>query len=285
MTPIRTLALAAAFLCAGAARAQTPADAPPLVVYSAGSMVGALGAMLQRYTAETGRRTDLHTGPAGLMLGRIEAGDPVDLFVSANMAHPQKLTSEHKATATIVFARNRICVSARPEVGLTSGNLLDKLLDPKIRIGTSTPKADPGGDYAWELFDKAETVRPGAAAILKAKARQVVGGSIEPTPPPSATPKPESTALESLVKQQIDVTIGYCSGHTTKHDSSVSQVQLPPSLAFPVDYGMTVLTTSADPARREAADRLALYLMSPDAQAMMAPYGFIPVASSPSPKG
>jgi molybdenum ABC transporter molybdate-binding protein len=274
MTPIRTLVLTAALLFAGVAQAQT--DAPPLVVYSAGSMVGALGAMLQRYTAETGRKTDLHTGPAGLMLGRIEAGDAADLFVSANMTHPQRLTAEHKSTATVLLARNRICVSARPEVGLTSQNLLDKLLDPKIRIGTSTPKADPGGDYAWALFDKAETVRPGAGAILKAKARQVVGATIEVAPP-----KPPSSALDSLIKQQIDVMIGYCSGHTAGQDPSVSHVSLPANLALPVDYGMTVLTTSDDPARREAADRLALYLMSPEAQALMTPYGFIPVANVP----
>ena len=280
MTPIRTLALSAAVLVAGTAQAQAQAaNAPPLVVYSAGSMVGALGAMLDRYTAETGRKTELHTGPAGLMLGRIEAGDRVDVFVSANMEHPQKLTAEHKSTPTIVFARNRICVSARPEVGLTSDNLLDKMLDPKIRIGTSTPKADPGGDYAWELFDKAGTVRPGAAETLKAKARQVAGGSIEPRAPKNAPPPPPSTALDSLVKEQIDVTIGYCSGHTTKQDASVTRVQLPANLAFPVNYGMTVLTTSGDLARQEAADRLGLYLMSPDAQAMMIPYGFIPVAN------
>jgi ABC-type molybdate transport system substrate-binding protein len=283
MTRIRALALTVVLLFAGGAEAtaQTPADAPPLVVYSAGSMVGALGAMLQRYTAETGIKTDLHTGPAGLMLERIEAGDAVDLFVSANMTHPQRLTAEHKSTATVVFARNRICVSARPQVGLTSENLLARLLDPKIRIGTSTPKADPGGDYAWALFDKAETLRPGAAAILKAKARQIVGGRIEPTLPKSAPPKPATTALEGLIKQDVDVTIGYCSGHTTQQDPSVSHVQLPPNLALPVDYGMTALTTSGDAVRREAADRLALYLMSPEAQAMMIPYGFIPVANAP----
>jgi ABC-type molybdate transport system substrate-binding protein len=284
MTPIRTLAASAvAVLFAGAAQAQAPSATPPLVVYSAGSMVGALGAMLDRYTAETGRKTELHTGPAGLMLGRIEAGDKVDVFVSANMEHPQTLTAEHKSTATIVFARNRICVSARPEVGLTSANLLDKMLDPKVRIGTSTPKADPGGDYAWALFDKAGTVRPGAAETLKAKARQVAGGSIEPPAPKSAAPKAPSTALDSLVKEGIDVTIGYCSGHTTQQDTSVTRVQLPPNLAFPVNYGLTVLTTSGDAARQEAADRLGFYLMSPQAQAMMIPYGFIPVANVTAP--
>jgi len=265
---------AASFL--GSAGHSQPMPAP-LVVYSAGSMTGALGAMLNRYTAETGNRVDLHTGPAGLLLEKIEGGDKVDLFVSANMKHPQRLTAEGKSTATVVFARNRICVSALPSVGLTSANLLDKLLDPSIAIGTSTPKADPGGDYAWELFDKAGTVRPGATAILKAKAQQLVGGRIEP-----AKPHGPSTAKEFMVEHHINVSIGYCSSHESTRDTSVDRVELPPDLAIRVNYGMTVLTISGDGARREAADRLALYLMSPAVQAMMVPYGFITVGADSS---
>ena len=38
-------------------------------------------------------------------------------------------------------------------------NLLARLLDPELRIGTSTPKADPSGDYAWALFAKSESSR------------------------------------------------------------------------------------------------------------------------------
>lgn len=271
------LAAVAALLAGSAALAQ-PAPAP-LVVYSAGSMTGALGAMLKRYTAETGRQIDLHTGPAGLLLEKIEGGDAVDLFVSANMAHPQKLTAEGKATATVLFARNRICVSALREVGLTSANLLDKMLDPRIHISTSTPKADPGGDYAWALFDKAGTVRPGADAILKAKAQQLVGGTIAPPPPKKA----DATARDVMVERGIDMSIGYCSGRTTTRDTSVDRVELPANLTIRADYGMAVLTTSGDAARREAADRLALYLMSPSVQAMMAPYGFTPVAALSEP--
>jgi molybdate transport system substrate-binding protein len=282
---MRALALAQiaaliAILAASSVQAQpapAAADAAPLVVYSAGSMTGALGAMLKRYTAETGRQTRLSVGPAGLMFDKIEAGDAVDVFVSANMAHPQRLTAERKSTATVVFARNRICVAGRPSLGLTRANLLDRLLDPGVRIGTSTPKADPGGDYAWALFDKAGTVRPGAAEKLKAKARQVVGGKVEVSAPKADAP---ANALAGLDRYGVDVMIGYCSGHTTQQDPSVTHVEVPPELAIPVDYGLTALTTSPDPARREAAERLALYLMSPEAQAMMVPYGFIPVAAS-----
>ncbi|WP_454884332.1 substrate-binding domain-containing protein [Sphingomonas oryzagri] len=271
---IRLSGLLVAFALAPATMAAPPSG-PTLSVYAAGSMTGALGTMLKRYTAETGEPVTLRTGPAGLMLDRIEAGDPADLFVSANMAHPQRLTAEGKATATMVFARNRLCVAALPSVGLTSANMLERLLDPRVRIGTSTPKADPGGDYAWALFDRADAVRPGAGAILKAKARQIVGGRIE-TPAPA----PKLTAAQAMEKHQVDVTIGYCSSHETEADPSVVKVEVPPALAVPVDYGMTVMTTSRDAARREAALRLGIYLMSSEAQQAMVPYGFIPVADS-----
>jgi ABC-type molybdate transport system substrate-binding protein len=174
-----------------------------------------------------------------------------------------------------VFARNRLCVSALPSVGLTSENMLSRLLDPKVRIGTSTPKADPGGDYAWALFDRAEAARPGAGAALKAKAQQIVGGKIE-----AAVPGPKLSAAQLMIQHHVDLTIGYCSSHDTEPDTSVMKVVVPPMLSVPVDYGMTVLTRSPDPAQREAADRLAIFLMSPEAQRDMIPYGFIPVAAA-----
>jgi molybdate transport system substrate-binding protein len=279
---LHAFVLSAALLLAGgnlALAADTPPP-PPLVVYAAGSMTGALGAMLKAYTAESGRRVELKVGPAGLMLDRIEAGETADVFVSANMEHPERLTAEHKSTATVVFARNSVCLAARPSLGMTSANLLDRLLDPKVRIGTSTPKADPGGDYAWALFNRAGQVRPGAAETLKAKAQQVVGGKVEAPPPKAqAQAAAPANALAGLDRYKVDVMIGYCSSHDTRPDPSVAHVALPPELAIPVDYGMTALTTSPDPARREAADRLALYLMSPKAQAMMIPYGFVPVGA------
>jgi ABC-type molybdate transport system substrate-binding protein len=271
-------ALALALLLTGAAPGPSAEPIqPPLTVYAAGSTTGALGAMLQRYTAETGQTVTLRTGPAGLMREKIEQGDPVDLFVSANMAHPQHLTASHRAGPTVVFARNTLCVSALHEVGLTRANLLDRLLDPKVRIGTSTPKADPGGDYAMELFDKAGSVRPGATALLKAKARPVVGGSIEP---PRAADAPKTSARDGMLQRHIDVSIGYCSARETTPDTSVDKVALPPALAIRARYGMAILTTSHDAKREAAAGQLAMYLLSPAAQALLVPYGFLPAADT-----
>jgi molybdate transport system substrate-binding protein len=264
----RTIAALAALLSLTAADQAPPP--PPLRVYSAGSMTGALGSMLKRYTAETGQRVDLVTGPAGSMRERIERGEPADLFVSANMAHPRTLATEGIAMTPVVFARNRVCVTARPDVGLTTANLLDTMLDPKIGIGTSTPIADPGGDYAWELFDKAGSVRRGSAEILKAKAQQLVGG---PASPP--VPAGQNAANYFMVQRRVDMFVGYCSSHDPFPDHTVDKVELPQNLAIRVDYGMAVLK-GPSATHLEAASRLARWLMTPSVQAMMTPYGFTP---------
>jgi ABC-type molybdate transport system substrate-binding protein len=42
-----------------------------------------------------------------------------------------------------------------------------------VRVGTSTPVADPSGDYAFALFRRAEELAPGARAKLESKALQL----------------------------------------------------------------------------------------------------------------
>lgn len=266
--------LLAVVLCStvGTAWGQQAAG-PAVTIYAAGSMSGALATITHQYTVESGQQINLVTGPAGLLLNRIEKSGGADIFVSANMAHPQRLTTEGKAAPTVVFARNRVCVAARPDVGLTTDNLLDKMLDPDIKIGTSTPKADPGGDYAWALFAKADSVRPGAKQILEAKAQQLVGGASAPQVPAGQNP-----VKYFLATRRVDMFIGYCSSHETKPDSSLAQVELPANLSISADYGMTVLELPQATGNRHAAYRLALYLMSPEAQEVLARYGFTPVA-------
>lgn len=270
---LQTLLFSTLATSAGFAGAQQAPTAPAITIYTAGSMSGALGAITSQYTSETGQQVQLVSGPAGALLEKIEHSAKADIFVSANMAHPQRLTTERKAASTVVFARNRVCVEARPDVGLTSANLLDKLLDPNIKIGTSTPKSDPGGDYAWELFAKVGTIRPGATQTLEAKAQQLVGGAVAPQVPGGQNP-----VKYYMETRRVDVFIGYCSSHQPTRDTTFTQVELPPELAISADYGMTVVDSQQNPATREAAYRLALYLMSPAAQDVLTRYGFTPVA-------
>jgi len=70
----------------------------------------------------------------------------------------------------VLFARNQLCALAKPGLTVTTATLLDRMLDASIKLGTSTPRADPSGDYAWEVFRKADKLRPGAFATLERKA-------------------------------------------------------------------------------------------------------------------
>jgi molybdate transport system substrate-binding protein len=248
---------------------------PPVKVLAAGSLTGAMTAVAKLYTEQTGQKFDLQFGPAGLLRERIEGGEKADLYASANMEHPQTLADHGIATQPVVLLRNRVCAKALPEFGLTTDNLLDRLLDPQVGLGTSTPKADPGGDYAWLLFDKADKVRPGAKAILEAKAQQLVGGK-DSKPAPNG-----QNAMEYAYAQKtVQISLGYCSSRQTTPDPKYTSVELPPALAITPNYGMSVITR--DKKSHDAAYKFALFLLSPQAQKVIAQYGFTPVTNPAS---
>src|SRR5262249_1075711 len=126
-------------------------------------------------------------GPSGLLKNQISEGAKADVFASANMEHPEALHDEKKSGPAIRFARNRLCALVKSDLKADSASLLERMLDPGVKLGTSTPKADRGGDYAFEVFRKADVIRPGAQAALQNKALQLTGNTGSATPPPGRT--------------------------------------------------------------------------------------------------
>jgi len=241
----------------------------PIKVLAAGSLTGAMNAVIKQYSQKTGQVIEARFAPAGLLRESIEAGEKVDIFASANMEHPQLFANRGMATAPIVMVRNHLCAIALPNFGLTSKNILEKMLDPKVGIGTSTPIADPGGDYTWMMFARADSIHPGAKAILEAKAQQLVGGKNT-----IKVPKGKDVREYYFEQNKIHMTIGYCSGRSTKPDPKFVSIPLPPELAVDANYGLSVFYNGN--ANKSEVYKFALYLMSPEAQKIMAEYGFIP---------
>jgi molybdate transport system substrate-binding protein len=167
---------AAAFLAAFVVIPLRCGMADPLHIYAAGSLTAAFTDMVKAFPAAEGGVATPVFGPSGVLREKIEHGDPVDLFASADMEQPRAIARSRSGSAVVMFTRNRLCALGRANVGLTSDNLLEKLLSPSIRLATSTPGADPGGDYAWAVFARAEAVHPGAQRTLQAKAMKLVGG-------------------------------------------------------------------------------------------------------------
>ena len=79
--------------------------------------------------------------------------------------------------------RNALCALTSEQISSTPDTLLATMLRSDVRVGTSTPKADPSGDYAWALFRQADKIQPGAYAQLDAKALKLTGGADSPKPP------------------------------------------------------------------------------------------------------
>lgn len=240
--------------------------AEPVRLIAAGSLTEALTEMARSFEDDTGIRVATRFGPSGLMADAIRAGEPAEVFASADLGHPEALFRERRAASPIVFARNETCAYARPGLDVDTASLVHRMLDDKVKLGTSTPGADPSGDYAWAIFRKVEALRPGAFDRLSRKALQLVGG---PTSQP--TPRGESPVGYLLGKGEADLFLGYCSGAAAiaRSHPDIRAVRLPAALAIGADYGLAVL----EGARPEAA-RFALYMLSTKGQLILKKHGF-----------
>src|SRR6267142_1377206 len=210
----------------------------PVQLYAAGSLRAALTEIAAAFEAQTGIKVQAKFGPSGTLKDEIAGGARADVFASANMEHPQALASARKSGPVILFARNRLCALARPGVAVDTATLLDRMLDPTVKLGTSTPRADPSGDYAWEVFRKADKLRPGAFALLEKKALQLAGGPGSPAPPPGRN------LYGMLVAEgKADIFLAYCTGAREAQQQNPGQqiVALPDDLAVGADYGLTVI--------------------------------------------
>jgi molybdate transport system substrate-binding protein len=239
----------------------------PVRVFAAGSLGPAFREMARDYQTATGQSLALTFAPAGTLLERIEKGEAADLFASANMEHPQRLAGEGKASPAVLFVRNSLCGITRRDVGLTQANFLDRMLDPAVTLATSTPISDPSGDYAWAMFGKADQLHPGAKEHLEGKARQFMGTAKSPAAAPPGT----NPILWALQEKKADIFLTYCSAGTGM-PADIVAVSPPPTLAVGADFGLTIL--NGDAARELAAYRFALYILSPDGQALLRRFGF-----------
>src|SRR5215813_4964083 len=175
---MRALAILLAMgLMTGSTTAET------IQLYAAGSLKLALTEIARNYEDATGNKVETKYGASGLLKNEISSGAKADVFASANMEHPQALHDEKKSGPVFRFACNALCALVKPGLKVDSASLLERMLDPAVKLGTSTPKADPSGDYAFEVFRKAEIIKPGAQATLEKKALQLTGNAASAPPP------------------------------------------------------------------------------------------------------
>jgi ABC-type molybdate transport system substrate-binding protein len=132
----------------------------------------------------------------------------------------------------------------------------------------SPPQADPLGDYTERLFQMIDRLRPGSGAALRAHA-------VVMDPPPGAPPpKSGDAGADAILDRQVDAAIVYCSGSEryARLLPDAAMVKLPPELRIGPEYGLAVLQDAP-----QAALLLALTILSPEGQNVLAQHGFQPV--------
>ncbi|HEX5213609.1 MAG TPA: molybdate ABC transporter substrate-binding protein [Pseudolabrys sp.] len=255
-------------LLCGALVMSAPAHSETVSLYAAGSLRGALTDVAKAFEIKTGNKVEAKFGPSGALKDEIAGGAKAQVFASANMEHPQALHDEGKSGPVVRFVRNKMCALAHPLLKVDGANLLARMLDPAVKLGISTPKADPSGDYAIEIFRKAGAIKPGAQAALEKKAQQLTG-----SPTSAAAPAGRLVYGWLVAEGKADIFLTYCTNARAALNQNPDQqmIQLPDNLSVAADYGLTVIE-GATP----AAQAFANFIVSPEGEAILASYGFAP---------
>ncbi len=252
------------------------AHAQSITLVAAGSLNSALSEVAQAFNAKTGISVAQTYLSSGTLRQEIEAGLRPDVFASADTDNPQVLEQEGLAGPVQTFVSNQIVAVFRSGFGqnVSPANLISVLLSPSTtRIGTSTPVADPLGDYTQQIFEKADAIVPGAAATLEAKRDELVANPNAPTVPSGAN----ATVYFLDTTRTVDAFITYVTGAVQARaiDPALQIVYLPPELLVPAPYGLTVLNGASS-----NGQQFAQYILSPQGQQVLASYGFTPSCRS-----
>jgi len=238
----------------------------PIVVFGAGSLRAALTDIAASFEASDGTPVTIEVGASGTLRKKIESGVTCHLFASANMEHPAMLCADGLGEVPQRFCGNRIVTLSRRDIKLGADSMLAVLLDPDIRVGTSTTGHDPSGDYADFLFERAESSDPGAGAALKAKALRLTGAPNSPRPSGGG-----NLYAWVLSSKRCDVFLTYVTNarRACAENADLAWVEPPPPLAVRADYGLCVLDRAP-----MAARRFRQYILATEGRAILNRHGF-----------
>ena len=150
MAVMRTLALTLALVLAVFVRVAGAQELTVSVAVSMKEAVEEIGRLFSR--AHPGTILRFNFGASGALQKQIEAGAPVDVFVSAAARQMDELAAKRLVVATSrrAFARNAL-VAIAPRDATLDLSRPATLLEPRVtRIAVGNPKTVPAGQYTEE---------------------------------------------------------------------------------------------------------------------------------------
>jgi molybdate transport system substrate-binding protein len=261
-TPLPTTAPATATPTSVATATNPPGTAAPLnlTIYGASSLKAVLARVQTAYTADnTGATLTISTDSSTALETKIEQGAPVDVFLSADTANPQKLVDKGLAAGSVTkFAGNLLTVivpTANP-AGIKTPADLAKSGVKVIAAGDTVPITK----YANQLVANLAK-QPGYPADFVAKYTANIVSKQDNV----------AAVVAQIELGEGDAGIVYVTD--AKTSTKVATIAVPVAANVPATYSGVVVKASANPA---AAQAFLAWFAGPDGQAILASFGFLP---------
>jgi molybdate transport system substrate-binding protein len=233
-----------------------PAHAEEVTLSVAISMKEVVEELGRRFmTARPGVTLRYNLGSSGELQKQIEAGAPVDLFVSAAPRQMDELEKKGLLVATTrrVFARNVLTV-VKPADSRIDVTKPSDLLDARVtKIVIGNPKTVPVGQYAEESLRALglwERLQP----------RLVVAENVR-------------QALDYVARGEVDAGFVYTTDAATRARQVKEAFRPAEDTYRPIVYPVAVVAGAKHPAIAQAYIDV---LLSRDGQAVLARFGFLP---------
>jgi molybdate transport system substrate-binding protein len=226
------------------------ATAADLTVSAAASLTNAFNEIGKAFEAQNpGSKVQFNFAASGALLQQIAKGAPVDVFASADeetMDDAQRQDLVDGATR-VDFVRNSLVVIAPSDSKAVPKSLADLGTESRIAIGQ--PASVPVGRYTKSVLEQAKlwsTIEP--KMIAAQSVRQ---------------------ALDYVARGEVDAGFVYATDAAIMADKVRVAFAVPTTK--PILYPIAVVKNAGD---KVLAERFVRYVTSPDAQAVLARYGF-----------
>jgi molybdate transport system substrate-binding protein len=233
-----------------------PAVAQEVTLSVAISMKDAVEELGRRFVASRpGVTLRYNFGSSGELQKQIEAGAPIDLFVSAAQRQIDELEQTHLIVpgSRRVFARNVLTVVKPADSRLDLAKPGDLLDERVMRIAIGDPRTVPAGQYAEESLRAV-----GLWSRLQPKL--VFAGNVRQT-------------LDYVARGEVDAGFVYTTDAAVR-GGRVREAFRPAEETYrPVVYPVAVVAGARQPALAQSFIEL---LLSPDGQAVLGRLGFQP---------
>lgn len=234
-----------------------------ITVLAAASLSGPFNALGEIFeAANPGVKITFSFAGSQQLAQQLSEGARADVFASASVKYMDAIVKAGKIRAETVhvFASNRLAVifpSSNPG-GITS---LTDLSKPDLKLDLAAPEV-PVGKYSLDFLDKAANDPAFPPRFKDDVLKNVV--SYEDN---------VKTVLTKVMLGEVDAGIVYVTDITTGASSKVGTIEIPDTLNIIATYPISSISDSKNV---DLANAFVALVLSPEGQAIMAKFGFLP---------